>query len=514
MEKRVLISTRISGAIALALFVFACAQVENSTSQKAQSEGALLAQIHCVGCHQYPSPELLDKATWKNYILPRMGYMMGVLPIDSIGFSFMEEEAIAAAFSNPMLFRAKATLNQKEWQAIADFYLSEAPSSPILATKNPIEKTLSQFKVKVPNIALSPPSSTLVKFSKQNILLGDANTKRIYFLNQNMDVLAAANTREGAVWVNEVPDGIVVTSMGSFSPTDKGSGLVMFLPSQQNQASKILIDSLRRPVHTAIEDLDGDGIADFVICEFSKWTGNLSWWKNDGKGKFTRNILRDMPGATKAYIQDLNKDNLPDIIALFGQGDEGIFIYYNEGNGKFREERVLQFPPSYGSSYFNLFDYNGDEFPDLIYTNGDNADYPPIDKAYHGIRIFQNNGKNQFKEVFFYPLQGAYAAIANDFDQDGDLDIAAISFFPNYQTAPEESFVYLENKGRMQFSASTFPTFSRGRWLVMDSGDMDNDGDTDLILGALSFEVVPPNGLVEEWVKLGIPFIILENTAK
>ncbi|NJK82526.1 MAG: VCBS repeat-containing protein, partial [Saprospiraceae bacterium] len=126
-----------------------------------------------------------------------------------------------------------------------------------------------------------------------------------------------------------------------------------------------------------IEDLDGDGIADFVICEFSKWTGNLSWWKNDGKGNFTRNILRNMPGATKVYIQDMNKDGRPDIIALFGQGDEGIFMYYNEGNGKFKEERLLQFPPSYGSSYFNLFDYNGDEFPDLIYTNGDNADYPP-----------------------------------------------------------------------------------------------------------------------------------------
>ncbi|NJK82527.1 MAG: hypothetical protein HC912_00625 [Saprospiraceae bacterium] len=188
----------------------------------------------------------------ENYILPRMGYMMGVLPLDSIGFSFMEEEALAEAFSNPMLFRAKGNLEpKKNGKPFARFYLSQAPSTPIVATKNPIEKTLRQFNVKVPNIALSPPSSTLVKFSGNNIILGDANTKRVYFLNQNMDVLAAANTREGAVWVNEVPGGTVVTSMGSFSPTDKGSGLVMFLPSQQNQAPKVLIDSLKRPVHTA-----------------------------------------------------------------------------------------------------------------------------------------------------------------------------------------------------------------------------------------------------------------------
>ncbi len=498
----------------LAIIILACSQMDNGARNNSSSEGELLAQLHCTSCHQYPSPDLLNKATWKNYILPRMGYMMGILPMDSVGVNFIEPAALDAALSNPLLFRSSATLSEKEWRAINDFYLSQAPATPIAAKKQAIQPTLSQFNVKVPNIALSPPSSTLVKIGREHLMLGDANTKRIYLMNKNAEIISAANTREGAVWVNELPDGMVVTSMGSFSPTDEAAGIILFLPKQQNKAPIVLIDSLKRPVHTAIEDLDGDGIADFVVCEFSKWTGNLSWWKNDGKGKFTRNILRNMPGATKAYIQDLNKDNLPDIIALFGQGDEGIFIYYNEGNGKFREERVLQFPPSYGSSYFNLFDYDGDEFPDLIYTNGDNADYPPIDKAYHGIRIFQNNGKNQFKEVFFYPLQGAYAAIPSDFDQDGDLDIAAISFFPNFEKNPEESFVYLENKGNMEFSANTFPTFSRGRWIVMDSGDIDNDGDTDLILGSLSFEVIPKNDLVEQWVKKAIPFVILENTAK
>lgn len=492
--------------------LFSCSNdSQKKGGDRLEEEGALLAKINCSSCHQYPEPKLLDKTTWKEHILPRMGYMMGVLSAKQLGVDFIEPAAMQAALANPMLFRSESTISKKEWEAIEQFYLNNAPNEPITANKPTITTELKQFEVKIPDIALSPPSTTMVKFTEQGFAVGDANSKRLYFFDQEMELQGAANAREGAVWLNELEDGFVATSMGSFSPTDQESGFTMFLPKSKNQKPLVLQDSLKRPVHTEIADLDGDGISDFVICEFAKWTGNLSWWKNDGKGNLKRNILKNMPGAIKAYIKDMNGDEQPDIVALFGQGDEGIFIFYNEGAGEFRAEQVLQFPPSYGSSYFNLFDYNGDEHPDLIYTNGDNADYPPIDKAYHGIRIFENDGNNQFEEVWFYPLQGAYSAIPNDFDQDGDLDIAAISFFPNFQTAPQESFVYLENQGNMQFNAQTFPKYNSGRWIVMDSGDLDKDGDTDLLLGSLTFEVVPAMGLVDKWVKAGIPFVLLEN---
>ncbi|MEL6867235.1 MAG: VCBS repeat-containing protein, partial [Bacteroidota bacterium] len=162
--------------------------------------------------------------------------------------------------------------------------------------------------------------------------------------------------------------------------------------------------------------------------------------------------------------------------------------------------------------YFNLFDYNGDEFPDLIYTNGDNADFPPILKPYHGIRIFQNDGQNNFEEVFFYPLNGAYKAIPADFDQDGDMDIAAISFFPDFSNRKEEGFVFLDNQGALEFKTYSFPTVNKGRWIVMDAEDADGDGDLDIALGSLAFEAPGHNALVNQWASEGIPFLILENT--
>jgi hypothetical protein len=98
-----------------------------------------------------------------------------------------------------------------------------------------------------------------------------------------------------------------------------------------------------------------------------------------------------------------------------------------------------------------------------------------------------------------------------DFDQDGDVDIAAISFFPDYKDSPEEGFVYLENKGGMNFEASTFNGSADGRWIAMDVGDMDGDGDMDIILGSMIFGTYFTE-YFNRWLEKGLSFIIIENT--
>lgn len=199
---------------------------------------------------------------------------------------------------------------------------------------------------------------------------------------------------------------------------------------------------------------------------------------------------------------------------MFGQGDEGIFLYENQGKGQFKEIRLLTFPPSYGSSFCSLYDFNQDGQLDILYTAGDNADYPAIRKPYHGIRIFENKGRYQFEETFFYHLNGAYKAIPTDFDQDGDVDLAAISFFPDYEKSPAESFVFLENQGDFKMKPYSFPEVHNGRWIVMETSDLEGDGDTDIVLGSLSMEVPQRPELLEKWVESGLPFLVLENQLK
>ncbi|HUH46437.1 MAG TPA: FG-GAP-like repeat-containing protein, partial [Arenibacter sp.] len=147
---------------------------------------------------------------------------------------------------------------------------------------------------------------------------------------------------------------------------------------------------------------------------------------------------------------------------------------------------------------------------------GDNADKTPFLKDYHGIYIFLNDGNLNFKQAYFYHLNGAYKAMARDFDLDGDLDIASISFFPDYYSHPEESFVYLENKGDLVFEDFSFPEASNGRWIVMDVGDLDGDGDEDIALGSFVYFIPKGDttGLGKKWLSSSPSVIVLENTIK
>ena len=143
---------------------------------------------------------------------------------------------------------------------------------------------------------------------------------------------------------------------------------------------------------------------------------------------------------------------------------------------------------------------------------GDNADYSVVLKPYHGVYIFLNDGKNGFEQQYFFPINGCYKAVARDFDGDGDLDLATISFFADYATQPEEGFVYLENKGDLQFTPYTVPEAASGRWLTMDAGDVDGDGRIDLVLG--NFSMGPTLRRPKaDWAKAP-PFLFLKNTGK
>ena len=252
----------------------------------------------------------------------------------------------------------------------------------------------------------------------------------------------------------------------------------------------------------------------FLVSEFGKWTGNLSLFLNKGDEGYLRTVVEARCGATRAESRDINNDGLPDIIALFGQGIEALEAYINQGDGSFKHQRLLEFESAYGSSYFSLVDLDNDGDEDLVYTAGDNADYLPILKSYHGIYLYLNDGDYNFELSEFLPQNGAYKAIPADFDQDGDLDIASISFFPDYTTHPNEGFIYFENVDG-EYTRSTFENLRLGRWISMDYADYDQDGDQDLVLGSLAFETVPVQQELESnWINRGIPFVILENQAR
>jgi FG-GAP-like repeat len=292
--------------------------------------------------------------------------------------------------------------------------------------------------------------------------------------------------------------------MGIMDPNDTRKGKLSKITTNQNTPTT-LVDSLQRPVNLAIFDINQDGTNDYLICNYGNLTGKLAWY--DGK-THQETVLKPLPGARNTVVKDMDNDGQLDIVVLMCQAREGVSIFYNKGKGIFEEDIVLQFTSVYGSSYMELADMNGDGRSDIVYTNGDNADYSMVLKPYHGVRIFINDGKNAFKEQFFYPIYGASKVITRDFDKDGDLDMATTAFFPDAEQKPNEGFLFFENKGNNVFNVSTFTNANNGKWLVMDVGDLDGDGKADILLGSYAKGKISPTSVQ-------IPTVVwLKNTSK
>jgi hypothetical protein len=326
---------------------------------------------------------------------------------------------------------------------------------------------------------------------------------------KNGGVVDSIQIGTGVSQVVQNAEGLMVLAMGVMHPSDVISGKLVHV---QGSESTVILDSLQRPVYAEFADLNEDDNTDIIVCEFGNNVGKLSWFEKKTDGSYSKHILKNLPGAVKTATRDFNDDRRPDVMALMAQADEGIFIFFNEGGGKFREQRLLRFSPAYGCNYFELVDINNDNYLDILVTNGDNGDYPPVLKSYHGIRIYLNDGRNNFTEKLFLPVNGANKVVARDFDMDGDKDMASIAYFPDYKHRPYESFIYWENKGNMQFAPHSFPEALRGRWLVMDAGDPDRDGDEDIILGSARMAMGSvPDTLLSKWDESSPSVLILEN---
>jgi len=308
----------------------------------------------------------------------------------------------------------------------------------------------------------------------------------------------------------------VFTCIGILPPTDKYVGKVMQLNlGTKNNDTTIISDSLPRPVQTVGADFNKDGLMDYVVCGFGHENGGLYLLQQQADHRFKKIMIRNVPGGEQMITGDFNHDGWPDIMCLFAQADEGIWMFINDHKGGFTIKNILHFPAVYGSSSFQLVDFNHDGQPDILYTSGDNSDFSTILKPYHGVYIFTNQGDWQFKQTYFYHADGATKAVAADFDHDGDLDIAVISFFTDLKYHPEEGFLYMEQTTPGNFKVHEVPVNDYGRWLTMAVGDIYHNGNLDIVLGNFSITTrgfINQKGYTPNWDKFE-PLIILKNNA-
>jgi len=448
------------------------------------SEGERLARTYCTACHAFPEPQLLDNTTWQSGVLPQMATRLGVRTPSSF----------SEALRNPHVIVLTAAVSEEDWEKIVRYYLDRSPDT-LPYQSLPVQPRVDPAFFKTGPFAPRMHSSGIITLletdqTHQRIFVGEAGRNRLLIFDWNRRLRSTLALSSPPTDLVVQKEHVLVLESGILDPNDQPRGrLVQYDLAADGslQFSRILIDSLFRPVFVEPFDFDGDGLNEFLICEYGDNRGHLALYRYDGS-KYERRVLDPTPGAIRLEIRDMTGDGYPDIVALFAQGDERIALLENDGKGNFSgPHRILaRFPPVYGSMYFSMHDFNGDGRVDILYVNGDNFDYSRVLKPYHGIRILENDGKNGFVERYFFPVYGAARAEVADFDKDGDLDILTTSNFADFERHPERGIMFFENTGRYEFEPYAFAIASDNQWNVMATGDLNEDGRLDVIIGAMN----------------------------
>ncbi|NVJ84788.1 MAG: VCBS repeat-containing protein [Algoriphagus sp.] len=468
-------------------------------------DGEKLAELYCANCHIKPNPDILDKETWEKKVLPDMRMRMGLYLAEDFGVTLPSDNGVPKGIYSDI-----PLIKRDDWEKLKNYYLEFAPDTPL-----PQEEKLTpqlgipNFNVEIPEFDfLYPDLITMIQVDNQsNIWLGH-RFKRLFQLkfNGKFELIDSLVTDVAPVSIHFDQSGFELLSMGLMDPSNDSLGtLEQFEKVGQQWEATRLKSKLMRPVDLAVGDLDGDGIEDRVISQFGNHLGKLSVYftREDSEEEV---VLKALPGARKVKLLDFDQDGDLDVFGMMTQAREGIYFWENTGDGRFSEKVLLEFQPAFGSSDFQLEDFDQDGLLDIVIVNGDNADLSQILKNFHGVRIFKNKGSFEFEESWFYPMYGASGVQVDDFDQDGDKDIVAISFFPDSKQSPRQDLIYFENLGDEQFQPFVTDLDIDANFLIIAKGDVDLDQDQDILVGAFDF-----NDLYKRASENWQPFILLRN---
>ncbi|MFT7668625.1 MAG: hypothetical protein ACI8X5_001319 [Planctomycetota bacterium] len=243
-------------------------------------------------------------------------------------------------------------------------------------------------------------------------------------------------------------------------------------------------------------DLDGDGDVDLVFADagpnsFSAPGGKARLMINDGLGFFTE-VPGKLPaidkiGSQNAKIQDIDGDLDLDVII---DGKSSVTqVYLNDGSANFTlETNILPLAttvPGAGAYETEWGDLDGDLDLDCIYMNFTaGVGFPSVDAALQNIQT--ETGITRLRTV-----GGAFVGnndqdendfVLLDVDDDGDLDLLVAALTFGNPVTSEKLFISSGNMGS-GFLVETPGAFSGllDASLDMVAGDFNGDGRTDVV---------------------------------
>lgn len=231
----------------------------------------------------------------------------------------------------------------------------------------------------------------------------------------------------------------------------------------------------------ALADIDKDGDTDFISINFYS---EIRYFSGNGDGTFEEltgaaNPFGAISGGTFSRGDLVDFDNDGDVDLFIGI-NSGTFRYFRNDAGVFNEQVGATNP-------LNGVDAGDFSTPQLVDFDKD-GDLDLVAGDYYGVKLFLNNagvfteqlGTNNPFDAIGDPSYIAYVPKVIDIDGDGDLDLVLGAYFST-------GLRYFVNDGNNVFteetSANPFSSVSVTYMACPNFGDLDNDGDMDLLVG-------------------------------
>lgn len=235
-------------------------------------------------------------------------------------------------------------------------------------------------------------------------------------------------------------------------------------------------------------------------------------------------------GGHGAAFTDVDGDGFPDlfITMLLDEIPLSDLFFHNSGNGEFEEQAELR----------GIADFDGGSHGLAFGDLDNDGDFDLINAATYGTNglgainhIYRNDGSGFFTNFTDesgitqrdWPTRGV---VTFDMDADGDLDIFAVTNFRGSNDPPGENNEVYRNDGDMTFTAINFgDLFEAPAGQGATDTDFDGDGDIDIIAGNRwgdlnvlvnnglgGFTLVPPAELgIQHWGREGATMGDIDN---